>query len=360
MSHFTCLVVGADHSALLAPFHEFECTGEDDEYVQDVDVTEERLEEYLNETRTFVIFPDRSRFDKYDERFWKDPREAEKDIFCRKVFVQPEGTTLEELKVCNEMSFLEWLERDPKELVAQDVIDSLGDKGYPERLKYGFVVTRDTWDNEDPQGRVAKVIRRTNPNKHWDWYVIGGRWKGWLKAKEGAQVGHGAPGTFGGGRQDGKPGHCDQARKRDIDFDGMRAVAEAEAAERYDKVHGIVGDLRWKPWDEVREAHDNIEDARKEYNEQEVLVKLREGAGNYIWGVDEFLATREQYLADARRDACIPYAMVVDGEWYEKGQMGWWGMASGEMSDEAWAEEVNKLLDGLGDDELVTVVDCHI
>ena len=77
-------------------------------------------------------------------------------------------------------------------------------------------------------------------------------------------------------------------------------------------------------------------------------------------GADEFLATREQYLADARRDACIPYAMVVGGKWYEKGQMGWWGMASGEMSDEAWAEEVNKLLDGLDDDELVTVVDCHI
>lgn len=40
MSHFAVLVVGeVEHN--LAPFHEFECTGTDNEFVQDVDQTEE-------------------------------------------------------------------------------------------------------------------------------------------------------------------------------------------------------------------------------------------------------------------------------------------------------------------------------
>lgn len=39
MSHFTVLVVGEDVASQLAPYHEFESTGIDDEYVKDVDVT---------------------------------------------------------------------------------------------------------------------------------------------------------------------------------------------------------------------------------------------------------------------------------------------------------------------------------
>jgi ribosomal silencing factor RsfS len=43
MSHFTVLVTG-DHEQALAPFHEFECTGENDEYVQDIDITGEAVD----------------------------------------------------------------------------------------------------------------------------------------------------------------------------------------------------------------------------------------------------------------------------------------------------------------------------
>ena len=45
MSHFSVLVIGDDVEAILQPYHEFECTGINDQYVQDVDVTEECKEE---------------------------------------------------------------------------------------------------------------------------------------------------------------------------------------------------------------------------------------------------------------------------------------------------------------------------
>ena len=46
MSHFTVLVITPDNNpgtleAALQPFHEYECTGIEDQYVVDVDVTDE-------------------------------------------------------------------------------------------------------------------------------------------------------------------------------------------------------------------------------------------------------------------------------------------------------------------------------
>ena len=45
MSHFSVLVVG-DVDYNMAPFHEFECDGIDDEFIQDLDVTEEAKSGY--------------------------------------------------------------------------------------------------------------------------------------------------------------------------------------------------------------------------------------------------------------------------------------------------------------------------
>jgi hypothetical protein len=41
MSHFSVLVIGGNVEEQLQPFHEFECTGTDDQYVQEIDQTEE-------------------------------------------------------------------------------------------------------------------------------------------------------------------------------------------------------------------------------------------------------------------------------------------------------------------------------
>src|SRR5271168_3923548 len=50
MSHFTVLVVGDNPEQLLAPFHEFECTGTDNEYVKEIDKTEEARQDFAGHT----------------------------------------------------------------------------------------------------------------------------------------------------------------------------------------------------------------------------------------------------------------------------------------------------------------------
>lgn len=52
------------------------------------------------------------------------------------------------------------------------------------------------------------------------------------------------------------------------------------------------------------------------------------------------------------------YAVLHEGVWYEKGEMGWWGMSSNE--DEEWPTKFKELIESLDKETEVTVVDCHI
>jgi hypothetical protein len=54
------------------------------------------------------------------------------------------------------------------------------------------------------------------------------------------------------------------------------------------------------------------------------------------------------------------HAIVKDGEWIEKGQMGWWGISSGDMKPEEWCDLFDKAIEEASDDTLFTIVDCHI
>jgi hypothetical protein len=52
--------------------------------------------------------------------------------------------------------------------------------------------------------------------------------------------------------------------------------------------------------------------------------------------------------------------VVKDGQWYERGKMGWFGMSSGDMDEDQWRAQVLELVEGLPDDTLLTMVDAHI
>lgn len=73
MSHFAVIVIGPDFEKQLAPYHEFECTGTVDEYVQSVDETEERRKEFEEATETVVRLADGTFVSAYDDRFYRDP-----------------------------------------------------------------------------------------------------------------------------------------------------------------------------------------------------------------------------------------------------------------------------------------------
>lgn len=58
----------------------------------------------------------------------------------------------------------------------------------------------------------------------------------------------------------------------------------------------------------------------------------------------------------------IPFCFITkDGEWVEKGEMGWWGMVSNETPSESWKETFKRYINSIEDTNcLVTAVDFHI
>lgn len=57
----------------------------------------------------------------------------------------------------------------------------------------------------------------------------------------------------------------------------------------------------------------------------------------------------------------IPFNYVTEeGEWCEKGEMGWWGITTNEMEQDDWDDNFKRYLKLVEDDCLVTVIDFHI
>ena len=63
-------------------------------------------------------------------------------------------------------------------------------------------------------------------------------------------------------------------------------------------------------------------------------------------------------VAKAKLEAC--FALVPpDGEWIERGEMGWWAIVANEKSEAEWTEIVRDLAKRYAD-HLIVAVDCHI
>jgi len=50
----------------------------------------------------------------------------------------------------------------------------------------------------------------------------------------------------------------------------------------------------------------------------------------------------------------------MNGEWVERGEMGYWGFVDNETDEGVWDKYFNEMWDSLPDDTLLTLVDCHI
>ena len=380
MSHFTVFVIGDDVEGQLAPYHEFECTGIDNEYVVEEDMTEELLKEFREEAVEAVETPDGARYPKYHDRFYRDPTQEEidkigyggKGIFgtgsCDgisyaskdwgdgkgyrgRVHEIPKDCKLIEVRHSDIRTFEEYIEYcwgEVKKLRP-------GQKRTDDH-KFAFVEVDET-------GAIQRAIRRTNPNAKWDWYVIGGRWTGYFPLKEGAKGEVGRPGVM---TDPAKPGYADIARKRDIDFESARRKAADEAEQRFSKWERIFLEYgKPKPWEHFfQKTQDgrlnyNRGDARDEYNDQPAIAQAKSKLG--IWGcpVTQLGFDRDKYVSQCKNGALVPFAIVKDGKWFAKGDMGWWAAVHNEKEQGSWNEEVARLIDDLPDETLFTIVDCH-
>jgi hypothetical protein len=203
-----------------------------------------------------------------------------------------------------------------------------------------------------------------NPDSKWDWYQLGGRWTGYFLLKPGETGELGESGAFG---NEAQTGTADSARKGSIDFETMRDRAGQNASQRYTDFWNIVDGRAIPRWKEILEKHGrkNIQAARDEYNSIDVIKDLdaseRFGGLYFVWNeILDFEESRGDYVQKARNTAVATFAFVHNGKWHQRGEMGWFGMASDEMDEEEWNKLFNQFLDSLPDDTLLSVYDCHI
>lgn len=279
----------------------------------------------------------------------------------------------------------------------------------------------DNWNGGDwskNDDGVWENFSTYNPNSKWDWYQIGGRWSNYFKLKPNARMTEMAEGLgmsfneiqtlanlkdkslakFNStvakykGKEDAIKvtvslfNSCvdkfsDQTEKGNIDIDGMRNKAKENALAHYDLVSSCFNgaipklDLDWSELvAEVGKVDGvTIDGQRDRYGNQSAMLilnakqndtKLTDEQRSAIsgWGfdLDDYKISREEFGENAYKSAMSTYAVVKNGEWFQKGEMGWFGMSSDEMTQEAWIEKFNELVNSASDDTVFTLVDCHI
>lgn len=364
MSHFVLLVAGEDPESQLAAFREFECTGEVDKYVQSIDVTEKMRATFNESNVNLVVAPDGTEYGNHSDICYREPTEEEDKIvgkfggagysdglcyssrdwgdgrgYRTKIHYVPDGFVKKEVPLKDRMAFVDWV----ADYTGTRIIGLSDLPDLHEKDKYG-------WVQIDEDKEVVAVISRTNPNAKWDYCMLGGQWKNYFKLQ-------------------GVPTYVDQARKKDIDFDGMRREQGEEAAAKYDRVYSIAGKYMpaFKTWEEVKDMFSSkgIDAARTFYHKQEAILAINAACRanssiEHIYDLDEFVCTKDEYVRRAEQLAGVPFAFIKDSMWYERGEMGWFGCVSDEKDNDLWYEEFNKFIGGLSDDTLLSIYDCHI
>lgn len=286
MSHFTVLVIG-DVEENLAPFHEYECTGIEDEYVVFVE-TERDIE--------------------------KEYKKHKKDY-----------STIEDF--------------------ARDY--------------YGY-----------HQNEEGKWGRMTNPNAKWDWWSVGGRWSGSFFLLK-----HGATGAIiGESSVFGNKTGIDGVQLKFIDWEAMKEREEKKAKEYWESIEAAFGGVIPQPevsWAEFIDENGKykdmpIDEKRRLYHEQPALVKLEEARKEYsslfgyFFELEAFAGKKEDYIRRRGEPADKLHSVVVNKTWYQKGEMGWFGMSFGDKEDDEWIKEFNEIISKCNEDDYATLVDCHI
>lgn len=210
---------------------------------------------------------------------------------------------------------------------------------------------------------VWKEFSTYNPKSKWDWYSVGGRWTGFFKPKPGKSGELGESDEFGN-----KPdeGYVDSILKGDLDIEAMRADAIKQAEEVWGTVDSVISSFKeFHSWEKVREEMfpGQINEARDFYNNQPIVKAFNTLQGKcvgYMSNIEDYRIDKETFINSKKNSALSTFAILKDGEWIEKGKMGWFGMSTDKMTQDEWDTKFNDLIDSLPDDTRLTVLDCHI
>ena len=332
---------------VMAPWHEYECTGIQNEYVKQIDVTEEAADDYMQTKNVFVkILPDGKKeykhfYDFSEKEVKKRPLTEEEKILANEkrqyqlkdnefslgrekdnpfgeytcALLLPEGYSKTIARICDMESFIEFIKDYYGISTIVDNMEEAPDVGAymyvaPDSFFGPFDETMSEKDVQNQLSGKYRVFRYTNPNAKWDWWTTEGRF------------------SF----TDNEGNSRSLCKIKDIQTENPKRRHAAE-----------------KIWEYV------IEKKEDSIDKQDVPMLL--------WGItEEDLArfpSKEAYV----KDYCKwrPYAYIKDGIWHEPGEMGWWACSSSTPESQAtYDEEFDDMLATCDPEDWFACVDCHI
>lgn len=195
----------------------------------------------------------------------------------------------------------------------------------------------------DPACETCKGTGKTkstyNPKSRWDWFQVGGRWQGALLLKK----------------------EVSNERRIELMAMGQQTLMAKDDIRDWDGLGVNHARLDEVDWQGMNEEQVNIH--TKEWDK---MMKEVEGGKDrddvaFVYYIDPEM-TKEQYLRE--HSLWAPFAVLLNGEWMERGKMGWWGMVNDEKDPIDWRKQFNQLIKELlenGKGSLkVWAVDVHI
>lgn len=374
MSHFTVLVAAKDEEDLgrvLLPFHEYECTGME-EYTErlpiDLDDAEADFAKYANkpgaDPQTLDEFvagwygldeddkdPDGIWRTKSNHRFYAWRNAEGRLLYYAFGDQELPGTKFP----INRIEPTE--EGDEVREYAIENVLNVEDAGLLEDFFHGLtsgLPVRDELTERIARKRsfvfpvgILQARDLTGPLKRefvkgrkWDWYVVGGRWSGTLHLKPGA-AGETNTKISRLSEPNKNQSRADTALARDVDWESMRQEYIDHMSQQ------------WEKWAALPPAS-QVDERRAAIRAADIWFF------DHRWQVDiDGGMSKEDFLVKYGQAHALTFAFVTpQGQWVERGNMGWFAVVSDENDgyDKAWWDYVTSL----PADQRLYVVDCHI
>ena len=190
--------------------------------------------------------------------------------------------------------------------------DHVDESNLVEYLERAEELEFDTSEHDD-EGNLYYL---GNENAKWDWYQIGGRWSNMLKKLDGTR--------------------CDECEVKDLDLS-----LDTELYNKAKRFWEVV--VEEQPLTDVERPSDFFTMYKPEY-----YTEMYGDRDNFAKSYASFNT----------------FAMLLDGEWYEQGKMGWFAMSdTTKESLEKFTDFMDKTLRELKKTHphaTITLVDCHI
>ena len=161
---------------LMRPYHEFTGRYDDDEYVKNIDITEEVREDYEKSETTYYKDINTGKYYKtYDDIFYRNATEDEIELY---------ETNYHEARKRGINKYKDYYVKEIPENFVEEILPSKMIEPFFEWAydSYEFPIIKQNeiiseikdckkgWISVDENNNVVEIISRENPNAQWDWW----------------------------------------------------------------------------------------------------------------------------------------------------------------------------------------------